>query len=200
MVIWGIRKAFVKSSIPLKPICSNCNEASLCIKIYSRHIHVFWIPILPIGKTGFVECMNCGKQFKPRSLNENHFRAFTEQKRLATVPIWQFSGALIFMMLFAIGGYHYEKDKKQEAEYLAHPQVNDIYSYVKSNKKYSTLKVIRTTKDSVYFVANTLESTKRSKLYKIDKPENYLDSTAVFSKTELVEKYYSKVIYNIKRK
>lgn len=200
MIIWGIRKVFLRAKTPKSPICMECGESTLVIKVFSRHLHAFWIPILPIGKTGFAECSSCKAIFKPRKLNEQHFRAFTSLKRESSIPIWQATGFGILLLAIGLGGYQFEQDKKLEAQYIAQPAIGDIYKFKTKNGQYSTLNVIQVTKDSIFVFANTLESKKRSKIYKIEKSENYSIDTTAFAKTQIVEMYYSKVILDVTRK
>ena len=126
-------------------------------------------------------------------------REYEDLKNESKGPIWQFAGLGIIAIMVVWGSYAHEADKKLELEYIASPQEGDIYEYKIETRSYSTLKVIGLSKDSVFVSPNELDISRRSKIYKIDKPENYSESSYGISRDKLKEMYDSGEIFDINR-
>jgi len=126
-----------------------------------------------MNKTGASQCGHCQQVLKPKEMSENLKREYQNFKSDAKGPIWQFSGLVIFIGLIAFAGYSSGKDKENTERYFSEPAVGDIYAYRIESGSYSTMKVMEITPDSIYMTFNDYEIGKSSRIYKIDKEENY---------------------------
>jgi len=174
MVIFGSGSAHIKTAPARNATCDNCkNHGTISFSIYRKHAHVFWIPVFPMNKTGASQCGHCQQVLKPKEMSENLKREYQNFKSDAKGPIWQFSGLVIFIGLIAFAGYSSGKDKENTERYFSEPAVGDIYAYRIESGSYSTMKVMEITPDSIYMTFNDYEIGKSSRIYKIDKEENY---------------------------
>ena len=200
MIIYGSRAVHLKSSNPLNLKCPNCEtQGSVVLSIFRKHAHVFWIPLFPIGKLGVSECQHCKNVLKVKQMPERVKNEYIILKADTKGPIWQYAGLLLIGGLFMWGSYTAKEDKKNELAYLSSPQTGDVYEYEIEYKHYSTLKVTSISTDSVFVTPNNYEIGKKTRMYKIDKPENYAKFSYGISKTKVKEMYESGEIFDINR-
>ena len=200
MIIFGLRNAHVKTVKSETSTCESCGKhGSILLSTFRRHIHVFWIPMFPVGKNGFSECQHCKNVLEPKEMPAPLKREFDGLKSDAKGPIWQFSGLGLIAVLVVVGIYTSGQDKEQELIYISSPVEGDVYEYKIEARSYSTLKVVAVSDDSVFVSPNEYETSRRSKIYKIDKAENYADYTFGISREKLKEMYDAGDIFDINR-
>jgi hypothetical protein len=200
MIIYGSRAVHIKSKQPKLLICPNCEtQGSTLLSVFRKHAHIFWIPLFPLGKTGASECQHCKLVLEPKEMSGGVEKEYLKLKAGAKGPIWQFVGLFVIVVLTAWASYASEENAKRELEYVADPQVGDIYKYVIKKGSYSTLKVVEVTRDSVFVAPNDYEISRKSKVYKIDKEENYDDEVYGISKADIKEMHSSDEIFGIDR-
>lgn len=200
MIVYGTKAVNLHSKTSKTTTCPNCQtEGSITFHIFRKHAHIFWIPLFPIGKKGFSECAHCKNVLEPKEMPRNMQTEFNLIKSEARGPIWQFAGIGLFIVMMVWGAFASKQNKKLELEYLAAPAVNDVYEYKSESGNYSTMKVLEVTDDSIFVSPNLYESTKKSKVYKIDKEENYSDDIYGLSRYDLRSMYSSGEIFDINR-
>lgn len=200
MIIYGSKAVHLKTASSKTATCPSCGtQGSLTFSVFRKHAHIFWIPLFPIGKKGVSQCQHCKNVLETKEMPEPIKREYENLKSETKGPIWQFAGLGLIAILIVWGTYASEEDKKQELKYIANPQKGDIYEYRIETGSYSTLKVVSVTNDSVFVSPNEYEIGKMSKIYKIDKPENYSDLSYGISKIKLNEMYNSGGIFDINR-
>ncbi|WP_299314284.1 zinc-ribbon domain-containing protein [uncultured Aquimarina sp.] len=200
MIIYGSKAVHIKSEQSKKSICISCGtQGSLTLSVFRRHAHIFWIPLFPIGKKGMSQCQHCKNVLKTKEMPEPIRKEYDILKNKAKGPIWQFTGLGILVVLIAWGSYVNGQDKKLETEYIVSPMDGDIYEYKIETNSYSTLKVTSVSKDSVFVSPNEYEISKKSRIYKINKSENYSEFSYGISKARLKEMYESGEIFDINR-
>lgn len=200
MIIYGSRAVHLKTKQSKTAICPSCGtQGSLVFSVYRKHAHIFWIPLFPIGKKGASQCQHCKNVLKSKEMPEPLRRESDNLKSEAKGPIWQFAGLGLIALLIAFAGYASGKEKELEEEYIKSPQVGDVYEYKTETRSYSTMKIMSVSQDSVFVSPNEYEINKITKLYRIDKPENYSKLSYGISKNELKEMYDSGEILDINR-
>ncbi len=201
MIIFGTRTAFIGSKKSTTNVsCNHCGTTGQIVySIFRSHFHVFWIPVFPTGKKAVSECQHCKRTLSYKEMSAEMKKECNSIKNDIKGPIWQFSGLFIFAALIVFAGFASKNDKKNEAEYLKSPAVGDIYEYFTDTKQYSTMKVSKVTTDSVFVQLNDYEISRSSKLYKIEKDENYSEYTYGYSIDEIKSMYGEKIIIDINR-
>ncbi len=193
MIVYGSRAVNLKTNISSTAVCSNCNTKGLLkLSTYRKHAHIFWIPLFPIGSVGMSECQNCKQVLEFSEMQAPLKREYKVFKSDVKGPIWQFSGLTLILLLFVWGIYSSKQNDILKKEYISAPLVGDTYDYkVIETSNYSILKVREVSQDSVFVSPNEYEISKRSKLYTINKEENYTSFNYGISRANL-EKMYDK--------
>lgn len=200
MIIYGSKAVHLKSKESKTTTCPNCGtKGSVILSVYRRHAHIFWIPLFPIGKKGVSQCQHCKNVLKTKEMPAPIKREYDLLKKDVKGPLWQFTGLALITILIAWGIYANNKREKLNLEYISAPMKGDVYEYTIALGSHSTLKVIRLSNDSVFVAPNDFEISKKSGIHKIDKPENYPESTYGISKNELKKMYDSGAIFEINR-
>ncbi|WNJ19705.1 hypothetical protein [Pontibacter sp. G13] len=200
MVIYGQRAAHIGTAPSQNGVCPNCeSEGTIAYSYFSRHAHVFWIPLFPFGKTGAAVCTNCQHTMEPKQMPKLMKAEFKELKADFKTPIWQFSGLAIIAGLFGWGYFSAQQTKANTQEYVAAPQMNDVYTIQSDDEEYTTIKVAGVDEDSVYIYINTMAVDKKSGIYKIDKEEYYLDVPLGVQHSYLDSLYQDGTILEIER-
>ena len=174
MIFYGTKGSHLHSERISGAKCNHCEQQdSHTISIFGKYFYIYWIPIFPLGKKGVSECNHCKATYERKDMSEQLKLAHDNVKRKTKTPFTHWIGSLLIGGLIAFGIYASKQHEKDVVVYINNPQVNDIIEYKSSASAYSTLKVTKVTNDSVFFVANSMEIARQSKLYKIDKEENY---------------------------
>jgi hypothetical protein len=200
MIIYGSRSTTLKAAELPDEKCSNCQtQGSIIMGVYSKYAHIFWIPIFPIGKVGISQCLHCKQVLKENQMPTELKKQYWSLKNQAKVPIWQFIGLILIGVLVVGSIISGNASKKNEAQYLAAPQSGDIYEFKTEDGSYSTWKLTKVTMDSLGISFNKFAISKITGLYKIEKPENYPDTTVWISKTTVSKMYSDGKISGIER-
>ncbi len=177
MIIYGHRSTHLKSgNLPNAKCPCGESQSKMTVSVFGRHVHIFWIPLFPAGKTAVFECQQCHKGFKKKELSEDGKLAYKNFKTTVKTPIWKYSGLAIIAVLIGFGFYANQQDEAKIAEYVAQPAMFDVYTFKTESNYYSTFKVLEVFKDSLYVSYNAMETNKLSRVRDIDIPKNYQDS------------------------
>ena len=200
MVIYGWRAAHLKSANSQTATCPSCGtKGSLIFSAFSKHAHIFWIPIFPFGKTGGAECQHCKHAIEAKNMSRhlkdeyNHFKSTTQ------TPIWQFSGLVIIAALVSWGFYSSSQNDKENAAFFDDPQAGDVYEFKTETGNYSTMKIYEVAKDSIYMIPNEYETNKISGINDIDKEKNYADFNYGIARGDLQIMFEDGTIRDINR-
>jgi len=80
--------------------CECCGTYhSVNVLVYQKYVFWFWIPFLPAGKTGISECEICKKVMNEKEMSSNLLSVYQRLKSTARIPIWMYSGALLFIFI-----------------------------------------------------------------------------------------------------
>lgn len=200
MLIYGSKAVNLKTVQSKTATCPSCGtQGSLKIRVFRKHAHVFWIPLFPIGKNGVSRCQHCKNVLKTKEMPEPIKKEYETLKNETKGPIWQFAGLGVIAILIVWSSYASGEDKKLKLEYIKQPQIGDIYKYKIESGSYSTLKVVNVSNDSVFVSPNEYEINQMSKIYKINKPENYSDFSYGISNSMIKEMYDTGEIFDINR-
>lgn len=200
MIIYGSRAVHVNSAQIAGAQCPSCGtQGSFVTSVFAKYAHVFWIPMFPLGKVTIAECNHCKRTLTLKEMPPDLKNAAVAIETKSSTPKWAFTGigiVVLFMIYANISGNRHNEDKKL---FISSPKIGDIYKYTTKNGTYSLLRVAQVTGDSVFVEHNQYEITRMSKLYKIDKADNYLPIEVGILKAELKKKFDSGEIFDIDR-
>jgi hypothetical protein len=202
MIIYGTKAVKVKSENLFNVKCPSCGQSSSTeMYVFSKHFHLFWLPMFPIGKTGVAQCEHCKKVTAKKEMNGEMLEKYNELKSQTKPKIWQFAGLLLLAILIYAVSSSLAAETKREKEYLASPQAGDRY-YLASLTPgfYTSFKIIKIEGDSVEVSLNMKETNKITAVASIDISENYIGLTEKYTKKQLTEMYSSGKIQDVIRK
>lgn len=201
MIIFGSNAKHLKSVQSPSETCPSCGtKGSLAFSVFSKHFHVFWIPIFPIGKKGYAQCLHCKHAMEVKEMSGSVKRGYDQVKSETRAPIWQFSGLGILAILITWLSIQDVRNTELDLEYIASPLEGDVYRYKTENNHYSTLRVIGVTLDSVYVSPNEYETDRVASVYKLDLETNYSDFHYAISRPEIEMMFSEGTIYDVDRK
>lgn len=202
MIIYGSRSSHVKSVQLDKEQCPHCgSQGTVTLSTYARYAHIFWIPIFPLGRLSLSQCQHCKQVLESKQM-PSQIKAYHERNLAETrIPIWQFSGLVLLMVVVTLGVFANKADQEERALFIKDPRAGDIYELKTQEGNYTLFKLQDITPDSVVVIFNAYEVNKLSGLYKIDKAENYSDSLLyTLSRGELHTMFEAGEILDINRK
>ncbi|XZF14356.1 hypothetical protein ACTHGU_21450 [Chitinophagaceae bacterium MMS25-I14] len=101
--IYG-RKSTQLISEQIPGSCPNCGTPhSTHVFVFQRYLHLFWIPVTPIGKTGVSVCSHCKQTRKLNEMSPDQKTAYNALQQKAKTPVWTFS-LLIVIGLSIVAG------------------------------------------------------------------------------------------------
>ena len=119
MILFGSRAPLLKSAQSRTAACPHCgNHGTLVYSIYSKHAHIFWIPLFPMGRIGVAECRHCKYAMSPGEMPVQVKEEYTEIKKDKDIriPIWQYTGLGIIGLIIGFAIVMNTIEKRTELE------------------------------------------------------------------------------------
>lgn len=202
MVLIGTRDSKIKNGKIVDFNCPKCeSKTSILYSIYSRYIHITLIPIFPVDKIIDTQCNNCKEIFEYDDLPENiktKLQNEKENNNLKT-PIWTFSGLIVLAGFITFWIYTYIQTNDKTKVFIQNPTFGDVYNLKFSNGYYSTMRIDKVTRDSVYVTQNDYNAYMPYEVDEINKPENYTNRKVNYSKKDLLDLHQKEEIFSITR-
>jgi hypothetical protein len=203
MIFYGTKASNLKNGQIINVDCPSCEtNATFKYSVFGKYAHIYWIPIFPISKITVAECNSCKKTYEFKELSESIKTKFQREKEKSPVkfPIWMFSGLFVIATLVGFGVYKSNETDKNEAIFIKNPKVGDIYSIKISDAHFTSARVDKIVKDSVYLTDNDYETDQITGIDDIDVSKNYTTVKEVLSKKEIQEAFKKERIFAINRK
>ena len=90
-------------------------------------------------------------------------------------------------------------NKIENQAYINSPQIGDVYEYKTEENYYYLMKVTEVSPQEIVFITNKFEVARSSKLYTIDKAENFLEEEYQISRQDLQDLYRNEDIVDVNR-
>lgn len=205
MVFYGTNASNIKTGKIRNISCPHCEtNTEMNYSVFGRYFHLYWIPFFPIGRVNIIECNSCKSTYDLKDVNETIRNKFHQEldRNPVNTPIKLFSG-LILAVLIGLGifGYGLNEDNNS-ADYAKNPKVGDVYFYEIPEMKghFTTLKLTKITKDTIYCLGNNMEIDLKSDIDKILEDKNYTYPDKYGRKELLDLNKDLSVFYKIERK
>ncbi|BDS11443.1 zinc ribbon domain-containing protein [Aureispira anguillae] len=195
-LISGIREKVIKSYPDKLKKCPQCQKKTLLFKVSQEYCHLFWIPVIPLGRKWVdLVCKNCNRHSYSRE-REDFFLSNT------STPIYLFSGAILFAVFIILQRPYFLTHQKKKLNFVSKPQINDVYKIeaeelVYGKTKYEYYRVVEIQKDSVYTYKNTLKYGKILDIF--DAKDYFIAKRIAFSHKDLKILLEKRIIYDIER-
>jgi hypothetical protein len=155
MIVYGWREVQTAKEDISDCNCVSCNNTfTLSVYVFYRYVHVFWIPLFPIGKVVKSHCSSCGFTLTKKEMPESQRMAFSNMKKKNRIPVWMFSGLLIIGGLVSWSFIDKAIQKSNTKDMIQNPVKGDIYSIKLSSGSYTAYKVDNVSGDTVFLVVN----------------------------------------------
>jgi hypothetical protein len=200
MIIYGSRDATLQSTSFEDHFCTNCGQkGTISCKVYSRHAHLFWIPLFPYSKRLVIWCNNCGKEFHINELNPQLQEEIKRFRGSCRAPFWQWVGLTLIVTSIILNIINVVTDNNNTKKYLHSPEINDVYC-IENDDGYSLMYINEIKGDSVFFIFSDYTYPTISGVKKLHQLKYYdLDEAYGFSREELNKHYNDKNILKIWR-
>lgn len=166
LFFFGVRNSAVATA-PLAGIaCVHCHTPEAVYgTVVSRYLHLFWIPVFPIGKSSITVCQHCKQALTEREMPANYRAAVQALQQQARTPLTHFAllllaGAVIVfgMVMSLFAGPKATDAGPQGTDPAAAPATAEAIvgtrykvSLADGHESYLLAKVNRVTADSVYY-------------------------------------------------
>ncbi|KPE52840.1 hypothetical protein [Chryseobacterium indologenes] len=202
MIIFGLRSGNLKSDDGPLADCAHCHSSkTVHLHFYVRYIHIFWIPLIPLYKTGISQCSHCKQSLDKAQMSPQLLAGYAAARKKTRIPLKYYSWPIIafLFILFALFAVLFEN--KDTKAWLQQPKSGDIYE-MKEDGRYALYRVKAIKGDSIFMNPHKFTAEKLSELRKLknDHPESYSDSAIGLTRHELEVLYTSKVLKKISRK
>lgn len=181
-------------------VCPSCRAITkLNYSVHSRYTQITLIPVFPVDKYAVVTCEKCNYSIELDDLDESTLSKLASENNNLKSPIWMFSGSFVIICSVFYGLYSYFKFDSETNLFIKKPMIEDVYYYKDSKGYYSTFRIDKVSKDSIFATQNQYQTDLPYAIKEIDKPENYSNSKIIYSKKELLKSYDEGEIISIKR-
>lgn len=203
MLVYGNKATSIgqKNFFELK--CGNCGKSGgVDIHFYSRHFHLFWIPVFPYKKEAVSHCSNCEHTRQEHQFDDMLKQRYQESKGEFKAPLWKWIGLVLIAVFIGSIIVSIQNDNKRYTSLLNDPKAGDIYLYKLGDKEYTHYKVAAVTKDSVEIFLSIYQF--KGQGYKIEEDfseKDFFDTTATYilSRKDLINKFDSGKIEKVIR-
>lgn len=182
--------------------CGHCGaEGEVTMHILQKYVHILWIPLFPIGKSGVTQCTHCKEVLVGKELPPEYKELFKAVKGQHRTPVWMFAGPIIIAALTPFAIHQSNKHNARVLEQLNAPQVGDVYEVKESSRNYTLYKVREVKGDSVFVARHTHLVSKQRGLWQLrsDGDEAYTDERLGFDKQGLVQMQQAGDILDVDR-
>ncbi|MET4108230.1 hypothetical protein [Hymenobacter sp. UYP22] len=173
MIIYGYRSSHLLTE-PVAGECSACSAPNaLRMSVFGRYAHLYWIPLLAIGKVGASECGHCRQVLQPKEMSASLRQVFQQLKARAQAPLWHFAGLGALVVLAGWLLVHNSNNQRDNQAFVSTPHRGDLYHVRTNNGHYSLWKVQDVTGNAVRLLANNYEIDNETKVQELNRPENF---------------------------
>lgn len=97
MIIYGWREKMIAQSSIKNHTCSHCGtKNSLFAQVNSMYVHIFWIPVIPLGKKVYSVCSHCKESLSKTEMPPDLQNKAYQIKKEAKTPLWYYAGLTLF--------------------------------------------------------------------------------------------------------
>ena len=201
MIVYGTKaKQLAKEALTDK--CPNCGtQNSLDMYVFQKYAHLFWIPFVPIGKTGVSQCNHCKQVLKQKEMPAQLKAAYDNVKAQTKTPVWTFIGLALVVVLITSAIVSDKNKNAQNAKLIEAPHKGDVFEVRTPDRQYTLIKVEEVKSDTIYVREHIYTTNKISGLYDLKRKGDtgYLEEVTAFDKKELKSMFDKGDIINIIR-
>ena len=151
--------------------CTYCGTPnSVTATVFSRYFHLFWIPVIPLGKFSLTQCLHCKQMLDKKEMPAAYQAPVAALQDSAKLPVTNYLALIVLGLgvLFILGVGLFDRKASraaaasaaatpaaapvaEEAAPAALPTAGAVYLMPLDAGRYSLMQVTKATADSVYF-------------------------------------------------
>ena len=214
LVLFGRRGKVIPGKMLNNQRCEHCGSGSLRAHTIVNYVHIFWIPLFPVGKQIATECSHCKSVQKGKEVSNAIKEEAKRQQAVAPIPRYLFVGTVA---LIAFAGFLFQNARAQRArtaDYVVAPMTGDcfvvdyeeVFGVSEDDLRYGVMRVQSAGTDSVAFQVGSWayelhsDASSAAKGGDIDSPEYWVDGQVMFGRDELVAMYDADVVKRVIRR
>ncbi|MEQ8812097.1 MAG: hypothetical protein RIE59_23720 [Imperialibacter sp.] len=124
------------------------------LAIFSKYVHIFWIPFFPYKKSASIVCTHCNLTTEEKELPADKKSIVSQLKSTVSIPKYHFTGLAIIVVAVAYFSFMDWQNEQQQQAYLESPLAGDVYilkdSEEVSQYNHYLMKVAEITNDSLW--------------------------------------------------
>jgi len=198
-LVYGTYRTILNSVRPKGIKCYHCHsENQIVVEKTIGVFHIFYVPFIPNSIKNTFSCKSCNHEFELSDLNSDLRTYYSNYKSRKLLPLWVFSGPLLIIIGFAWMTYNNMNYENELLNRLTDGHQKKIIEYKTEDGKYTTLKTIKISADSIWMRQNKLETESYKYIDQIAYPDNYdIDTTKISTKDllSILENGEIKAIY-----
>ncbi|GAA4364851.1 hypothetical protein GCM10023185_34690 [Hymenobacter saemangeumensis] len=174
MIFYGTNGSLVRTEALPGYSCPSCATAdTLQLSVFSRYVHIYWIPVLPYSRPLVASCTHCAQAWEGQGLPAELREPAQLLKKTTRHPYAHWAGLALIFLLISGGAVASKLDDRADKALLAAPKAGDIYTVRTKDNNYSLLKVVSAGGTAVELVANEYEIDNNSPLDELNSPDKY---------------------------
>ncbi|MBD2716512.1 hypothetical protein KBK19_15830 [Microvirga sp. STR05] len=170
MLIYGYKTTHLvtKPAAGSCPVCATCG--ALQLSVFGRYAHIYWIPLVPLGKGGQSACSNCQQVVPAKQLSPQLKQELQELKSQVRAPWWHFAGLALLAVGLGLALIGRSNQHTENLSFIQQPRAGDVYRIRTKDGNYSLLKVQGVSGNTVRLLRNNYETSKVTSLEGLNKP------------------------------
>jgi hypothetical protein len=214
LFLWGWRGKVIPGKMLNNQHCEHCGSGSLRAHTVVNYLHMFWIPLFPIGRSVATECTHCKSVLKGKEVTKAIKDEAHRQQAVAPVPRYLFMGTVGLVVAFGVLFMNVQQQNARTADYVAAPAAGDcfvvnyeeIFGVSEDDLRYGVMRVNYANSDSVAFAVGswayeyTSDAGSAVKDGDVDSPEYWVGGQVTFGRDELMAMYDDDLVRRVIRR
>ncbi|GAB3670886.1 hypothetical protein GCM10027594_34800 [Hymenobacter agri] len=160
LFFFGIRNTAIATEHLSGLACAYCHtpEALMCT-VFSRYVHLFWVPAFPIGKFSATACQHCKQVLTAREMPASYRAPVQAVQQQAKTPLTHFALLLLFgaVVLLCLVISVFDKAKPEAVSAATTAPAREVvgtrykFDVADEGRQYGLIEVTGVTADSVQY-------------------------------------------------
>ena len=141
MIVFGTKSKGLSSESAVSN-CESCNQSQQHVHVFQKYFHIFWIPVLPLGKQAILECQHCKKVVLEKEMSTQQKNISQAKRSNVKTPHYMFIVPILFACFVGWTMYSLDQEKTRTQTYISAPAASDIAVIKASRKQFQILKLL----------------------------------------------------------
>jgi len=212
--LWGWRGKVIPGKMLNNQRCEQCGSGSLRAHTVVNYVHLFWIPLFPVGRQIATQCSHCQVVQKGKEVSKAIKDEANRQQAVAPIPKYLFVGTVAAVIFAGFLFFNVQAQRANTADYVVAPMQGDcfvvnyeeVFGVSEDDLRFGVMRVQSADTDSVAFAVGSWAYEYHSdagsavKDGDIDSPEYFVAGEVMFGRDELVAMYDADLVKRVIRR